>query len=408
MIKASFSFKFYLYTGKTNNKGEHPLYVMFVVDRRKSELFLKVYIDPNKFDSHRQRIVNNITKADQLINNHLSEIESKINDRRLNLENEGVQITAALIKNIVSGKEAEYKLRLLDYIDRFIQEMEDKNEPTLTVRRQYKTTKVHLMAFLKQKGLTDIFLKNVNRAIIMDFEHYLLSTPHEFTFKPMNRNSAGKYLTRIRTIFISAQKKDLIKASPFFGFTIKNVKTNRVILTNDEIEVIKKASLGGNISLMKTRDCFLFQVYTGLRFSDAKKLCSTDIILDEGRLWIMGLTQKTKEPIRIPMLPYAKEIYDKYSAYREKTGLVIPIGVHQKYNTYLKDIACLCNLKKNITSHCGRHTFACMLLENGIEIKEIASLLGHATIKTTEIYARVTRQGLNNVAEKLDKIYGVK
>ena len=155
---------------------------------------------------------------------------------------------------------------------------------------------------------------------------------------------------------------------------------------------------------MVGRDFFLFSVYSGLRFSDALALNSENIKHGKkGRLWILGNQKKTGEPIEIPMLKQAKVIYDKYETHRLATGFVLPRLHNQKVNTYLREIMKLAGIKKDVHHHCARHTFATtVLLENGVDIKTVSRWLGHFSVKSTEVYAKVTKDLLENVATKID------
>ena len=165
----------------------------------------------------------------------------------------------------------------------------------------------------------------------------------------------------------------------------------------------------GNAYLDKVRDCFIFQIYTALRISDAKNLRETDIVSDESsRLWVTGFSQKSSEALRIPLLPPARLVYDKYSEYRKTTGFVLPLQSHQKYNVALKFLGELVGLPahKKLHSHVARHTAATtILLGRGVGIKETSAYLGHASIRSTEHYARISKQGLTAVAEKLETIH---
>lgn len=129
-----------------------------------------------------------------------------------------------------------------------------------------------------------------------------------------------------------------------------DVKSNRVALSYDEILCIANHPLGNNQSLQRVRDIFLWTCYTGLRYSDAIKLCKDDIKEDmSGRLWIMSTQQKTGNAIRIPILAPAKVIYDRYETNRNITGLVLPSYSNQKINSYLKQIALMVGIKTNLT-----------------------------------------------------------
>ncbi|MHB8261886.1 MAG: site-specific integrase [Bacteroidia bacterium] len=186
---------------------------------------------------------------------------------------------------------------------------------------------------------------------------------------------------------------------------MKAFKTvNKVFLTAEEVELLKTHDLGGNLSLQKVRDCFLFCCYTGLRHSDAVQLVAGMVKKDKaGILWITLKQQKTGDNVEIPLSDYAVEIYNKYEAHRKSTGKVLPMLTNQKVNTALKIIACIIGIEKKLSFHCARHSFGTLKLEQGVDIKTVASLMGHSTVKTTEIYAKLTRKRKADVINFLNE-----
>lgn len=133
--------------------------------------------------------------------------------------------------------------------------------------------------------------------------------------------------------------------------------------------------------------------YTGLAYADIKKLKRSELIIGiDGKLWIKTLRKKTESSSRIPLLPVAKEILERYEKDPECTisDKVFPVKSNQKVNAYLKEIATICNIRKNLTFHIARHTFATTItLNNGVPIETVSKMLGHTSIKTTQIYAKV-------------------
>ena len=145
--------------------------------------------------------------------------------------------------------------------------------------------------------------------------------------------------------------------------------------------------------LEKVRDIFLFSCFTGMAYIDVKTLGQDDIVIDtNGDKWIKTTRKKTKTRSSIPLLPVADAILEKYAAHPNVLmgkGL-LPVLTNQKSNAYLKEIADLCGIKKNLTTHLARHTFATTVtLTNGVPIESVGRMLGHRSLKTTQIYAKV-------------------
>lgn len=197
----------------------------------------------------------------------------------------------------------------------------------------------------------------------------------------------------------------MISLNPYADFKLKSVNGKREFLTQEEIDEIIRNPLADNLSLIKVRDIFVFSVYTALRFTDAMNLKMEDINVDaNGNKYIMLYQLKTTEPVIIPLLPRALEIIEKYqSAEREITKKVLPLISNQKMNSYLKTIADLCGINKPLTHHIARHTCATtILLSNKVPMEVVSKWLGHNSIKTTQVYAKISAQYLMKVANELN------
>ncbi|ROT11740.1 hypothetical protein EEL50_13185 [Muribaculaceae bacterium Isolate-105 (HZI)] len=145
------------------------------------------------------------------------------------------------------------------------------------------------------------------------------------------------------------------------------------------------------------RDTFVFCCFSGLAFCDMKSLTIDDIQDDDkGNTWIRKARAKTGEMCIIPMLDIPRQLIKKYSDHPvvKATGVVMPVITNQKMNAYLKEIADLAKIKKHLTTHVARHTFASMSLCNNVSIEVISKMLGHSDIKTTQIYAKMQDQAV--------------
>jgi|GEM_PF-1315154 integrase/recombinase XerD len=401
---SSFSIKFYLNTRIKNGKGESPIYLRVLKDRKKSEASINEYVLPEKWDAERQR-VKEATKRDRHLNRTLAQIEEKIHDTRYEFESEKRPYTSRFVLDVLKGDQKSTRLTLLEYFDQCITEFsaneKEYGPPTIL---HYKRAKLMLDRFLRKEGLHNILLTSVSRKLILDFEQFILTTPNKKLGRCCNRNTTNKYLNKIKRVLGRAYSNEYISRHPFDGITLKEPKVNKIYLTEAEIETMMKHKLGGNKSLCLVRDFYIFCVYTGLRFSDASQLRKESIVKDaHGKLWISALQEKTDEFVGIPLIKKARRIYERYREHREETGLVIPSISNQKVNTYLKEIARICNIKKNITHNTSRHTFATTItLDQGISIKSVSSLLGHKSVKSTEAYIHISKFHLEQVAKKLE------
>ena len=201
-------------------------------------------------------------------------------------------------------------------------------------------------------------------------------------------------------------KEGYLNKNPYVDFKLTKTPSTRTFLTDEELGQITKNNLGGNKSLMMVRDIFIFSVYTGLRFEDAQRLTMDSVTKEnKGKYSLRIKQEKTEESLAIPLLKPALNIISKYDKSPERTVMnrVLPTFSNQKLNTYLKVIAELTGIKKNLTHHVARHTCATtILLSNEVPIEAVSKWLGHTNIKTTQLYAKITNDYLQNVANKLE------
>lgn len=163
--------------------------------------------------------------------------------------------------------------------------------------------------------------------------------------------------------------------------------------------------------LSEVRDVFLFCCYTGFAYSDIYNFEYNAITKGmDGEYWLSTERQKTGVKESVPLLPVAMGIITKYRGhpYCISANRLLPVNSNQRYNAYLKEIADICGIEKKITSHIARHTFATTVtLANGVPIETVSSMLGHSSIRTTQVYAKVIEkkvsEDMQNLKEKLSQ-----
>ena len=232
--------------------------------------------------------------------------------------------------------------------------------------------------------------------IIHDFEIYLK------TVVSLKSNSATKTLKFFKTVVIFAQKCGVMTHDPFLNHHFHLEPVDRGFLTDEEIQRIMQKDFEIP-RLEMVRDVFIF--FCGLAYIDVAHLTQENIITLDNRPWIIINRQKTNVQSNIPLLEIPQMILDKYKG-KTKDNRLLPVLSNQKINAYLKEIADLCGIKKRLSYHLARHTFATMLLSKGVPIESVSKMLGHTNIKTTQIYARITNkkieQDMMQVADKFD------
>ena len=189
-----------------------------------------------------------------------------------------------------------------------------------------------------------------------------------------------------------ALANEWLQRDPFMKCKCTSKPVNRGYLTADELLLLEKKEFKIQ-RLQKALDIFLFCCYTGLSFSDVSALTDQNINIGiDGEKWIIIYRKKTNTRSPIPILPQAQAIIDKYKDDPEANakGKLLPVNSNQRMNGYLKEIADICEINKNLTMHLARHTFATTVtLANGVPIETVSKMLGHTSIKTTQIYSKV-------------------
>ncbi len=274
---------------------------------------------------------------------------------------------------------------------------------TKATYQKYAVTFKRVSDFIKKKySLSDIPLTAINHMFISDFETYLMVDCK------CNSNTTAKFTQFLKRIISIARNNGWIFHDPFANYRPQLTKVDRGYLTEEELKAIatKEITLP---RLEQVRDIFIFSCYTGLAYIDVFNLKENNIRTSfDGNLWIMTKRQKTNVNSNIPLLEVPKMILEKYKG-KLPEGKILPVLSNQKMNAYLKEIGDLCGINKQLTFHLARHTFATTItLAKGVPIETVSKMLGHTSLKTTQIYARITdnkiSQDMNILASKLKGI----
>ena len=269
---------------------------------------------------------------------------------------------------------------------------------------RYKTVYTHLSSYIKWKyEKNDFEIKDLNYEFVSQFVFWLK------TERKCGHNAAIKYLGNFKKIVLECMKRGLLANDPFLGFKSKRNEVIPVALTKEELIRITNKKFDIE-RLSHVRDIFLFSCYTGLAYIDAYKLRNTDIVIGiDGGMWITTTRQKTNSSTRLPLLPNAIAILAKYQDHPKcvSKGTVLPVLTNQKTNSYLKEIADLCGIRRKLTFHIARHTFATTVtLTNGVPIETVSKMLGHKSLKQTQHYAKIVdlkiSEDMNTLRKKLE------
>jgi len=395
--RTTFSVLYYIKRTRKLQNGEAPIFVRITWNGTRAEFGVQRSIPSEKwFDKAGKVLGKDKASTDH---QYLDQYKARIYRAQAELMAEGTKIDAAGIKNRVFGLDRVRHFTLAEYDlhnEKLAKGIGITNSETTVIR--HRTTRSHAAVFIKKAyGKEDLPIEEINHQFVLDFESYLRIT------RKCNNNSAVKYLKNFKKIINLAFNNGCITKYPFLGSRYRIEPVEKPYLTLPEIERLRALNLGiPRVDIV--RDIFLFCCFTGLAFVDVKNLRSEHIKADPtGRLWIEKARQKTNVKSTVPILPPAGEIIVKYnnSSLLTDSGLILPVPSNQKMNAYLKELADLAGIDKVLTTHIARHTFATLALSFGIPIEVVSKMIGHSSIKLTQLYAKVDRE---LIGRNMDKI----
>lgn len=386
--KNTFGIHYVLRTNR-GGKGKAAIYVRIVVNKTRTELSLKRSVGVDEWNEAKGMAK---PKNDSLksLNSYLEEIRCKLTSSYQDFVLENEFVSADAVKNKFLGiEEQKHTLNsLMDYHNLHMIEV----LATGTMKNYY-TTEKYLKQFLnKQFKKEDLYLTELNYEFITHFEYFLRKHQPLDHQRGMTNNGVMKHLERFRKVIRLGVKMEWLDKDPFAMFKLKMNKVERGFLTKEELFEIEDKQI--NIPRVQfARDVFVFSCYTGMAYIDVMQLTPMNITKGiDGNKWIKTFREKTDTPVNVPLLPKALEIVETYKNHPRSIahGTIFPVISNQKLNSYLKEIGDICGIQKNLTFHLARHTFATSVtLSNGVPIETVSKMLGHTSIRTTQIYAKV-------------------
>lgn len=384
----TFSILFWINASRAIN-NEAEIYARVTVNQKRVNISLKRKVNVDQWDVTKKRVKGHSAAAKQ-INQYLDQAYTQLFNIYQDLKFKEVLITAQLIKANYTGESEESKtlLNLIEYHNKKI-----KNTLAKGSIRNFGVTESYLNKFLKQsKKTTDIYLKELDYKFLCDFECYLSSVWPVGHPKAISQNTIMKHIQRLRKMVTLAYHMEWIAKDPFVRWKPTFEKREREFLSDNELSNMENFEFDSE-RLDRVRDLFIFSCYTGISYVDIMNLTENHIVKGiDGNNWIITKRQKTKSPVKVPLLEKAEELIEKYKNHpvTQVTNSLMPIITNEKLNQYLKEVAFYCGIKKNLTFHMARHTFATTItLSNGVPIETVSKMLGHTKIATTQIYARV-------------------
>ena len=401
-MEHSMYISFQIKRSKINKKGQAPINMRITLDGKRLELSTHRRILPTSWNG-KLCCANGGNDEAIILNNYLDSLKSKVQRQFNILESLGKEITIDAMRGRLTGA-SEKKHTLLEVFkyhnDQFKQKVGIDFSP-LTYK-SYQATLAKIESFLPhQYSKSDILLEDLKHNFVTNFELYLKTNDH------CAHNTSMKHVIRLKKIINMAIANEWLQRNPFRNFKCTYKDTNRGYLTQEELNKLEAKEFSIK-RLEMIRDIFIFQCYTGLAYSDVEKLTPEDISTGiDGEKWIIIYRKKTGERSPILLLPKALNILEKYKEHPENESIdkLLPVKSNQKMNAYLKEIGDLCGINKNLSTHLARHTFATTItLSNGVPIETVSKMLGHSSIRTTQIYSKVVDSKISNDMKELKKV----
>lgn len=387
--KTNFRVSFFLKKAKLLKNGEASVAMRITVDGQRVENNIRKSILTNLWNQSKERAKGTSTAAVDL-NRFIEDARIRIHQIVTELQQTEAEINPLIVQQRFYGvgqvrKQERTILQVIQEHNDEAKQLIGKDFVEITWRR-YETMKRYLGELIKHKyGVDDLPLSDFTGEVIRAYEVYLK------TEKDLCQNTLIRYMKALKKITNRCLANYWIQKDPFVGIKFREEPTEPEFLTLEEVDRIYNCNPGSK-RLEVIRDMFLMSAFTGLAFTDVSQLTEDHIVTDnDGNKWIRKPRQKTKQMSNIPLLDVPLAIIEKYQGDKKATkkGVLLPIPCNQVMNRYLKEIATICKINKHLTMHTARHTYATLCLSQGVSLKNVSKMLGHASVKMTERYARV-------------------
>lgn len=397
---STFSVIFWIYTKRKKN-GQAPIYLRITLNNKRLNISLKRKINVELWDYNKQRSTG-VDAYSLELNEFLDQEYSRLFQYYQELRIEGRVRSLENIKRKYFG-ESEKLYSLEDIFEYHNSVCFSKLKPN--TKRLYKTSQNYIRKFIKMEfGRKDYYLQELDYNFILKFENFLRTVKPKHYQKSLQHNAVMKHIQRLKKMISLAHQMEWIEKNPFLKFQSTLEPREREFLSAEDLLAIENAKLESK-RLQRVRDLFIFSCYTGISYGDLVLLKPENLVIGiNGKLWISTKRMKNGNSVKVPLLKKAILIIENYKkdVNCQINGTLLPMLSNQKVNQYLKEIANDCKIKKHITFHLARHTFATTVaLTNGVPIETVSKILGHKKLSTTQIYAKVVERKLSDDMEFL-------
>jgi site-specific recombinase XerD len=377
-------FTFLCRATRRNENDQSPIILRIIYRGERRDTYTGLYCSPVDWDTQAGKVFKT-SKTASTLNKNLDLIIHRAHQAFDNLRFSGNSFTIDELVDKLKGKEQKPAL-MVEYLEMRNEELKDKIgiDITGTTHEKYERSLRYVIDFLALKcSVKNYPLARIDGKFLEKYYQYLRVD------KKIANNTAVKYLTAFRTVLMPAIRSRLIPQDPFKEVKFKTKVIHKGFLTDEEINLLTKVKLSEDLG--RIRDQYLFCCYTGLAYSDLKQLNREHFIQQkDDEYYILKPRQKTGQQSIIPLLPAARQILQKYSPTRDFRDFIWHVSANQKMNQRLKVIGEKGGLSKMLHMHLARHTFATTItLSNGVPIETVSSMLGHASLRQTQHYAKI-------------------
>jgi len=377
---------FWLYRSKMNRKGLSPLFMRITINGSKTEVSTGLHLTGKQWNVKTGLIKGNTAEVSEM-NKRIGLLRTEAFKVYHSLVEQQLTVTADLVKNRMLHQQTAHKtiLEAIEYHNQILKRQVNINVTSSTLTK-YEGLKRKTAAFIRHnQKREDCYLHELNHQFIIEFETYLKGVG-------LSHNSSVKNIQFLKKIIHMSLANGWINSNPFCNYKCRLISRDRGYLTQDELMRISSLNVKSR-RMTVVKDMFLFSCYTGLSYSDMKKLsCKHLETKSDGKRWVVLNRTKTGVRSAILLLPQAIQILDRYEPpfFPDHDTPILPMISNQKINVYLKELAKACGISKRLTFHLGRHTFSTTVtLTNGVPIETVSKMLGHSSLKTTQIYSKV-------------------
>lgn len=414
-FKQNLSIMFWLYRSKATPDGKAPLYARVTIEGKFRDISVGRKASVDRWDEKMKAVTSGDAEA-RATNSKIAELESDLKALFKVLQSQHEVVPPEMLKRAYLGKPpikepkpeivATTEPTLLEVFTDFIAKFEKRVEKKMAspeTLKHWRTSKKKVAEFMKHHFASEnVKFSTLPATFAEDYYDYITLEVD----KPLAEVTARKEVKWIKQIVEIGVKKKYISSNPIDGFKCSGGDKEVLPLELYEVEAILKKSLTIE-RLAQVRDAFVFQCFTGFAYQDIYNLAPENIVRvgRTGERWLIKDRGKTEVTEMVPILPIVASLIEKYKddPYCKLHNRLLPINSNGRYNGYLKELADICGIKRPLNTHLARHTFADIMLNNGVPLEDVSKMLGHKSIRTTMRYCRV---GKSRISENMAKLRG--